>query len=43
MIEAMKMEQPIHARRPGQITKLGIEAGVAVGSGDVLCEIIDPE
>lgn len=43
VIEAMKMEQPIHAHRPGQITKLGIEAGAAVGSGDVLCEIVDPE
>ncbi|MDO5068021.1 MAG: biotin carboxylase N-terminal domain-containing protein [Propionibacteriaceae bacterium] len=42
VIEAMKMEQPLTAHRPGQVTKLAVSAGQAVSSGDVLCEIIDP-
>ncbi|MDO5094229.1 MAG: biotin carboxylase N-terminal domain-containing protein [Propionibacteriaceae bacterium] len=43
VIEAMKMEQPIHAHRPGQVAKLGVQTGGTVRSGDVLCEIVDPE
>ncbi|RRD49570.1 biotin/lipoyl-binding protein [Arachnia propionica] len=43
VIEAMKMEQPLSAHRPGQVTKLAMTAGQPVSAGDVLCEIIDPE
>ena len=43
IIEAMKMEQPLAAHRPGQVTRIAMSAGQAVRAGDVLCEIIDPE
>ncbi len=43
VIEAMKMEQPLHAHRPGQVTKLSVAAGQSLSAGDVICEIIDPE
>lgn len=43
IIEAMKMEQPLTAHRPGQVTNLAMTPGQAVRAGDVLCEIVDPE
>jgi len=43
VIEAMKMEQPLHAHRPGQVVKIAIAPGQPVNAGDVICEIIDPE
>ena len=43
VIEAMKMEQPLHAHRPGQVARLAIAPGQAVNAGDVICEITDPE
>ncbi|MFD6099545.1 acetyl/propionyl/methylcrotonyl-CoA carboxylase subunit alpha [Nocardiopsis flavescens] len=41
VIEAMKMEQPLTAHRPGTVTGLKVTAGEAVGSGAVVCEIKD--
>jgi carbamoyl-phosphate synthase L chain ATP-binding protein len=43
VIEAMKMEQPLHAHRPGQVVRIAIAPGQPVNAGDVICEIIDPE
>lgn len=43
VMEAMKMEQPLNAHRSGVIKGLDVEVGATVGSGTVLCEIIDPQ
>ncbi|RRD04077.1 ATP-grasp domain-containing protein [Arachnia propionica] len=43
VIEAMKMEQPLTAHRPGQVTELAMAVGQSVSAGDVLCQIVDPE
>jgi acetyl-CoA/propionyl-CoA carboxylase, biotin carboxylase, biotin carboxyl carrier protein len=40
VLEAMKMEQPISAHKPGTVRKLTAEAGAVLASGDVICEII---
>ena len=42
VLEAMKMEQPITAHRAGLIANLAATVGASVGSGQVLCEIVDP-
>lgn len=39
VIEAMKMEQPLHAHRAGTVSGLGVEAGATVTAGTVICEI----
>ena len=41
VLEAMKMEQPINAHKPGTVRKLKAEAGAALASGDVICEVTD--
>jgi acetyl-CoA/propionyl-CoA carboxylase biotin carboxyl carrier protein len=41
VLEAMKMEQPINAHKPGTVTKLVAEVGATVASGAVICEITD--
>ena len=41
VVEAMKMEQPLLAHRDGVISALGMEAGLGVSAGQVLCEIVD--
>jgi len=41
VLEAMKMEQPLTAHKPGTITKLTAEKGATVPTGTVLCEITD--
>ncbi|OUZ08384.1 acetyl-/propionyl-CoA carboxylase subunit alpha [Aeromicrobium sp. PE09-221] len=41
VIEAMKMEQPITAHKPGVITSLDAEVGATVSAGAVICEIKD--
>ena len=43
VLEAMKMEQPINAHRGGVVTGISAEPGASVTSGQVLCEIVDPE
>jgi acetyl-CoA/propionyl-CoA carboxylase, biotin carboxylase, biotin carboxyl carrier protein len=41
VLEAMKMEQPLTAHKPGTVTGLTAEVGATVSSGTVLCEIKD--
>ena len=41
VIEAMKMEQPLKAHKPGTVTGLKAEVGATVGNGEVLCELKD--
>ncbi|GAB3780141.1 acetyl/propionyl/methylcrotonyl-CoA carboxylase subunit alpha [Nocardioides ungokensis] len=41
VIEAMKMEQPLKAHKPGTVTGLQVEAGATVTNGAVICEIKD--
>jgi acetyl-CoA/propionyl-CoA carboxylase biotin carboxyl carrier protein len=41
VLEAMKMEQPLTAHRPGIVTQLTATVGATVTSGSTLCEIVD--
>jgi acetyl-CoA/propionyl-CoA carboxylase biotin carboxyl carrier protein len=41
VLEAMKMEQPLTAHKPGTVTGLSAEVGQTVGSGVAICEIKD--
>ncbi|OMI36855.1 carbamoyl-phosphate synthase L chain ATP-binding protein [Streptomyces sparsogenes DSM 40356] len=41
VLEAMKMEQPINAHRPGTVKGLSAEVGASITSGAVICEIKD--
>ncbi|MGN6522746.1 MAG: acetyl/propionyl/methylcrotonyl-CoA carboxylase subunit alpha [Actinomycetes bacterium] len=41
VLEAMKMEQPITAHKPGTVTGLTASVGTTVTAGAVLCEIKD--
>ncbi|MFW6692350.1 acetyl/propionyl/methylcrotonyl-CoA carboxylase subunit alpha [Streptomyces sp. MAR4 CNX-425] len=41
VLEAMKMEQPIHAHRTGAVANLKAEAGGSLSSGAVICQITD--
>jgi len=41
VLEAMKMEQPINAHKPGTVTGLTSEVGASVNNGAVICEITD--
>ena len=41
VLEAMKMEQPLTAHRPGRVASLHADVGATVSSGQVLCEIQD--
>ncbi|MEU8082721.1 biotin carboxylase N-terminal domain-containing protein [Micromonospora sp. NPDC049101] len=41
VIEAMKMEQPLHAHRAGRVTGLAAEVGTAIAGGGVVCGIVD--
>ncbi|MGH3472509.1 MAG: acetyl/propionyl/methylcrotonyl-CoA carboxylase subunit alpha [Nocardioidaceae bacterium] len=41
VVEAMKMEQPLNAHKPGTITGLGAVVGATVTNGSVVCEIKD--
>jgi acetyl-CoA/propionyl-CoA/long-chain acyl-CoA carboxylase, biotin carboxylase, biotin carboxyl carrier protein len=43
ILEAMKMEQPVNAHRPGVVTGLAAEAGAALTSGALICEIADEQ
>jgi acetyl-CoA/propionyl-CoA carboxylase biotin carboxyl carrier protein len=40
ILEAMKMENEVHATRDGVVEGLSVSAGAAVGAGDVLCRIV---
>ncbi|GAA0352862.1 acetyl/propionyl/methylcrotonyl-CoA carboxylase subunit alpha [Streptomyces blastmyceticus] len=39
VLEAMKMEQPLNAHRPGTVKGITAEVGASVSSGAVICEI----
>lgn len=41
VLEAMKMEQPLAAHRPGQISGLNATVGDTVTSGSPICDIVD--
>jgi acetyl-CoA/propionyl-CoA carboxylase biotin carboxyl carrier protein len=41
VLEAMKMEQPLTAHKPGTVAGLTAEVGQSVSSGAVICEIKD--
>ena len=41
VLEAMKMEQPLVAHKPGIVTNLKVVIGETVASATVLCDIID--
>jgi len=41
VLEAMKMEQPLAARRSGTVKNLAAQVGATVTSGSILCEIVD--
>ncbi|SEG36517.1 acetyl-CoA/propionyl-CoA carboxylase, biotin carboxylase, biotin carboxyl carrier protein, partial [Actinacidiphila yanglinensis] len=41
VLEAMKMEQPIHAHRAGTVIGLTADVGSSISSGAVICEIKD--
>jgi acetyl-CoA/propionyl-CoA carboxylase biotin carboxyl carrier protein len=41
VLEAMKMEQPVHAHRSGTVTGITAEIGMPITSGAVLCKIED--
>jgi acetyl-CoA/propionyl-CoA carboxylase biotin carboxyl carrier protein len=39
VVEAMKMENEVHAHRAGTIRNLSVEPGAAVTTGQVICTI----
>jgi acetyl-CoA/propionyl-CoA carboxylase biotin carboxyl carrier protein len=41
VLEAMKMEQPLNAHKPGTVKGLAADVGATVSSGSVICEIKD--
>jgi len=41
VLEAMKMEQPVNAHKPGTVTGLAAQAGATLASGAPVCEIKD--
>ena len=41
VVEAMKMENEIHAHRAGVVTQLSVSAGQPVASGQVICVVAD--
>ncbi|SDD82003.1 acetyl-CoA/propionyl-CoA carboxylase, biotin carboxylase, biotin carboxyl carrier protein [Auraticoccus monumenti] len=43
VLEAMKMEQPLLAHRPGVVHGLTASVGATVGNGEVICEIRDTD
>jgi len=39
IVEAMKMENEVHAHRAGRVTELSVVAGQAVTTGQVICVV----
>jgi acetyl-CoA/propionyl-CoA carboxylase biotin carboxyl carrier protein len=39
IVEAMKMENEIHAHRSGKVTQLSVAAGEPVANGQVICVV----
>lgn len=42
IVEAMKMENEVHAQRDGVVSELSVAAGAAVSTGQVIC-VLEPE
>jgi acetyl-CoA/propionyl-CoA carboxylase biotin carboxyl carrier protein len=40
VVEAMKMENEVHAHRAGTIRSLSVEPGEPVTTGQLICEIV---
>jgi len=40
VVEAMKMENEVHAPRAGTVRSLSVEPGQPVTTGQVICEIV---
>ncbi|MGH4002274.1 MAG: biotin/lipoyl-containing protein, partial [Pseudonocardiaceae bacterium] len=40
VVEAMKMENPVHAHQAGTVTGLIVQAGTSVIQGNAICEIV---
>jgi acetyl-CoA/propionyl-CoA carboxylase biotin carboxyl carrier protein len=40
IVEAMKMENEVHAHRSGRVTELSVAAGQPVTTGQVICVVI---
>jgi acetyl-CoA/propionyl-CoA carboxylase, biotin carboxylase, biotin carboxyl carrier protein len=43
VVEAMKMENPLHAPQPGRVVSLGVKPGDGVTSGQLICRVSAPE
>jgi len=41
VVEAMKMENEVHAHRAGVVSELSVEAGSPIASGQVICVVVD--
>ncbi len=41
VLEAMKMEQPLKAHKPGTVTGLTATVGETVANGAIICELKD--
>jgi acetyl-CoA/propionyl-CoA carboxylase biotin carboxyl carrier protein len=39
IVEAMKMENEVHAHRSGTVTELSVAAGLPVTTGQVICVV----
>jgi acetyl-CoA/propionyl-CoA carboxylase biotin carboxyl carrier protein len=40
VVEAMKMENEVHAHRAGTVRSLSVEPGQPVTTGQVICELV---
>jgi acetyl-CoA/propionyl-CoA carboxylase biotin carboxyl carrier protein len=40
VVEAMKMENPLHAPHPGRVSGLSVSVGDTVAQGAVLCRVV---
>jgi acetyl-CoA/propionyl-CoA carboxylase, biotin carboxylase, biotin carboxyl carrier protein len=43
VVEAMKMENEVHAHRAGVVTELSVEAGNPIANGQVICVVVDAD
>jgi acetyl-CoA/propionyl-CoA carboxylase biotin carboxyl carrier protein len=41
VVEAMKMENEVHAHRAGIVSELSVEAGKPIANGQVICVVAD--
>jgi acetyl-CoA/propionyl-CoA carboxylase biotin carboxyl carrier protein len=43
VVEAMKMENEVHALRDGVVSELSVQPGAAIGTGQVICVVAPPQ